>query len=242
MGGSAFGNEEIQSLQSEIDALKKGQDEIKKDLKLIKDLLEPLKKLTGQAEEPFKPVDVTIEGSPVLGKTNAPIILLEFTDYQCPYCRRHVINTYPKIIKDYVDTGKVKYIIREFPLKQIHPNAENASKASLCAGEQDGYWKMHDLIFQGRQRMGKDVLLGYAEKLKLNMDLFQSCFNSDKYEKQINRDVQDGGELGVQGTPSFIFGKTDAKNPNKFKAIQFLRGAHPYNKFKKVIEDLLKGA
>ena len=114
-----------------------GQKEIKQQLADIKELINEIPK--PKKRKPFKPSDVSIADSPFLGKEDAQLTLIEFTDYQCPFCKRHVTRTMPEIMKEYVDTGKVKYVLREFPLKSIHPNAEKLSQAALCDGDQGKY-------------------------------------------------------------------------------------------------------
>ena len=130
-----------------------GQEQIKKELAEIKKLIKqrPIAPKRQQAKA-FKPSDINIGNSPFLGKPNAPVTIVEFTDYQCPFCKRFAKNTQTQIIENYVDKGKVKYVLREFPLKNIHPNADKLAQAALCAGDQGKYWEMHDRFLKGSKK------------------------------------------------------------------------------------------
>jgi len=226
---------DINSLKKEVESLKKGQKAMQKDLNALKAILR--KALPGKM--PFKPVDASSEGSPVMGQADAPITMVEFTDFQCPFCRRYSNGTFPQIIKDYVETGKVRYVVRQFPLKAIHPKAVKASEASLCAGDQGKYWEMHDRIFKMTKSFEMEEWVRHAEGLDLEMSSFKDCLENGKNASNVERDLKEGTDLGMRGTPGFFFGRTDPNNPNKFKAVEMIRGAHPYSQFKKTIDKLL---
>jgi len=230
-------SDDLGALKNEIESLKKGQEGMMKDLDEIKKLIKAMPKPS--QPEGFKPVDVKVEGSPFKGKADAPVTLVEFTDYQCPFCKRHATQTMPQIVKDYVETGKVKYVLREFPIRSLHPNAIKASGAALCAGDQGKYWEMHDRIFDEPKKLEPADLTAHAEALSLDTAAFQACIDSDKYGKQINADINDGSKAGVRGTPSFLLGRTDTGDLKKVHATEFLRGAQPYPQFKSAIDKLL---
>jgi len=237
----AESSEDVSALKSEIEALKQGQKSIQKDLKEIKTLLKALATRKGRpAQPPFKPSDIAINGSPVMGQADAPVTIVEFTDYQCPFCRRHANGTFVQIKKDYVDSGKVRYVVRQFPLKAIHPHAAKASEASLCAGEQGKYWDMHDRIFNKTKTFNQEEWVRHAEALGLDMGSFNDCLESGKNASRVEQDLKEGTALGMRGTPGFFIGRTDPEDPNKFKAVEFLRGAYPFPRFQQIIEKLLK--
>ncbi|MEE8259463.1 MAG: DsbA family protein [Nitrospinaceae bacterium] len=233
-------SDEIGTLKSEIEALKQGQKAMQKDLNDIKTLLKGLTARRGRAQQPFKPADITIGDSPVMGQADAPVTMVEFTDYQCPFCRRYSNGTFPQIIKDYVKTGKVRYVVRQFPLKAIHPKAVKASEASLCAGDQGKYWEMHDRIFQKTKAFNQEEWVRHAAALGLDMGSFKDCLGNGKNASRVEQDLKEGTALGMRGTPGFFFGRTDPDDPNKFKAVQMIRGAFPYPQFKQIIDKLLK--
>jgi len=236
----AESSEDVSSLKSEIEALKQGQKSMQKELADIKSALKALiTRNMRPAQPPFKPADIAIDGSPVMGQADAPVTMVEFTDYQCPYCRRYSNGTFPQIIKDYVDTGKVRYVVRQFPLISIHPQAAKASEASLCAGDQGKYWGMHDRIFQKAKAFNQEEWISHAAAMDLDMDSFTDCLKNGKNTEKVNRDMKEGKALGMRGTPGFFFGRTDPDDPNKFKAVEMIRGAYPYPKFKQIIEKLL---
>ena len=128
-------------------------------------------------------------------------------------------------------------MFRDFPLS-FHQNALNAAMAASCAGDQGKYWEMHELIFANQKAMGKDDLLGHAEKLGLDMGKFKECFESGKYANKAKQDMADGQKAGVRGTPSFLIGLTDPKS-KEITAVKFLRGAQPYSAFKQALDELL---
>ena len=131
---------------------------------------------------------------------------VEFTDYQCPFCRRHSNNTVPALTKDYIDTGKIKYVMRQFPLKSIHKQADKASEAALCGGDQGKYWEIHEKIFANQRKLSDDELMGYAEQAGVDQDQFKDCFTGGKYTAQVDQDVADGSKGGVRGTPASSWG------------------------------------
>lgn len=219
----------------------RGQEDIKKELAEIKKLIQerPATPKRPKAKA-FEPADINISGSPVLGKADAPVTIVEFTDYQCPFCKRFATSTQGEIIKNYIDQGKVKYVLREFPLKSIHHNAEKLAQAALCAGDQGKYWEMHDRFFKGAKKPDPKDLSEDIAALKLNAKTFNTCLDSDKYAKKIAADISDGMKLGVRGTPSFFLGKSKKGEPSTVHATKMLRGAQPYPAFQAVIEELLK--
>ncbi len=236
----AQSSDEIQALKSEIEALKEGQAAIQKNLEDILTILEPLKRRAQTQAQKFEPKDVDLAGAAVKGSADAPVTLVEFTDYQCPFCRRHFQTTMPQIVKAYVDTGKVRYVLKEFPIPSLHPDAPKAAEGALCAGDQGAYWKMHDAIFQNPRAVSPDQLKEKATALGLDVAIFSDCLDGSKYQEQVNADQRAGQKLGVRGTPSFLLGRTDPANPDKIKATKFIRGAQGYAAFKQAIDELLK--
>ena len=232
---------EAQALQEEINALKAGQQAIQKDLAEIKKLLQAQRAPSRAAPAPFKPQDVSIKDAPFLGNAGAKLTLVEFTDYQCGFCKRHFNNVLPQIKQDYVDTGRVKYVMRQFPLVSIHPRATKASEAALCAGDQGKYWEVHDRIFGDQRKLSDEDLQAHAKAEGLDGARFKDCLGSDKYTKRVQTDVAEGAKAGVRGTPSFFLGLTDLSSPDKIRATEYIRGAQPFPSFKKAIDKLLSG-
>ncbi len=232
-------DDDLTALRRQVETLAEGQQEIQKNLTAIKKLLEPLQP---KKPKPFEPIEMTLEGSAVLGDPDAAVTLVEFTDYQCPFCRRHFTNTMPQILKNYVEAGKVRYAIKEFPLTAIHARAGKASEAALCAGDQGKYWEIHELIFKDQRKLRDADLVAHAESLSLDVDQFQSCLADGKYTGRVKADVSLGAKAGVRGTPSFLLGLTDTKSAARFQATKALRGAQPYRAFEEAIDELIAAA
>lgn len=172
-------------------------------------------------------IEIDTGDAPVLGSANAPVTIVEFSDYQCPYCGRHFQETYPLIKSQYVDTGKAKIVFMDFPLG-FHEQALPAANVARCAGEQGRYWEMHDLLFENQATLGTETYKNLAQQLGLDMAKFNSCSESGKYNSDIQADQTYGGQVGVGGTPSFfINGKQ-------------LEGAQPFSAFKAAIDAELK--
>ncbi len=235
--------DDAEALKAEIQALKKGQAAIRRDLAVIKQLLQQRSQASAPARPPaFEPRDLGIADAPYLGKVDATVTLVEFTDYRCPYCRRHSAQTKPLLIKEYVEAGKLKYVLREFPIAQIHPKAPKAAEAALCAGDQDKYWAMNEVFFANQRKLGPNDLKAHAEGLGLDMTSFSTCLDGGKYTERVQKDLADGIKAGVGGTPAFFLGLTDPEDPTKIRAIKHLKGAQPYVVFKAAIDALLAEA
>lgn len=230
--GFAQSSGDVNALRKEMQTLREEHKEIRSALEEIKKLLQPRRAAT------FKPIDLSIEKSPYLGDENAKVTLVEFTDYACPFCGRHIKDAYGKIVSDYVKTGKVKYVAREYPLP-IHPKAFKAAEAALCAGDQGKYWQMRDQLFANQKKLAEEDLAGHAKAAGLELTAFGKCLEAGKYAERVRRDLAEGKEAGVTGTPTFLFGRTDLSDPTKIRAVKRLRGAHTYERFRETIEELL---
>ena len=200
----------------------------KLELKLLQNQLP-----TGQ---PTPIVKISADDDPVIGDPNAPISIIEFSDFQCPFCARFHIQTLPSILEEYVDQGKVKLIFRDFPIQNIHPNALPASVAAECANEQGKFKEMHDELFENQKEWSGvetanavSLFSQYALEMGLEQEVFDSCLTSGKYIEEIRNDLNDGRTYGVSGTPGFFIG-------NDQIGYVELKGAQPFESFKKVID------
>lgn len=199
-----------------------------------------------QAQPPQQPTSakVSLDDDPVLGNKNAKVTLIEFSDYECPFCKRHFSEVYPSLKKDYIDTGKVKMVFRDYPLPFHDPMATFEANAANCAKEQGGdsaYFKFHDAIFTKTKSNGngltKDEVYQFASDLGLNQTDLRNCADSLKYAEEVKKDSTDGSAAGVSGTPSFFIGKSD---PSGNITGQLIVGAQPYTAFQAVLDPLLK--
>ena len=179
----------------------------------------------GQPTQAPAKVDFKITSSDhVRGAKNAKVTLVEFSDFECPFCGRHA-PTMDKILKDYA--GKVRLVFKHFPLS-FHQQAMLAANASECASEQGKFWEMHDKIFANQDNLSAADYSAWAKELGLNMSQFDGCLSSNKYQARIQSDMQLGSQSGVDGTPAtFVNG-------------QLLSGAQPYESFKTLIDAELK--
>ncbi|MEH6608887.1 MAG: DsbA family protein [Halioglobus sp.] len=231
-------SDDIEALQKDVAELKKGQEAMQKNLEEIKKLVQQGARPSGGSG--FKPQDFSIAGTAVKGDRNATVTIVEFSDYQCPYCKRHAEGTMPELVKKYVDTGKAKIVMMENPIESIHKNAMGASQAALCAGAQGQYWEMHDIMFVNYKKLGVDELKGYAGEIGLETEDFNTCLDEKKYEDQVKANLSTARKLGVRGTPGFVVGLTDPKDPDKVKGSKYIKGAQGVDAFSEAIDELLK--
>lgn len=189
---------------------------------------------TDTPTQPVGPVDVDMGHLPVLGNKDAKVEIVEFSDFQCPFCKSLFDDTLSQIKSEYVDTGKVKFAYRQFPLTSIHPNAQGAAEASECANEQGKFWEYHDTLFTNQadweSLTSTDIqnkYVEYAGNLGLDTNKFSSCIISNKYADKVKEDLDEGTKIGVDGTPAtFINGIR-------------ISGAVPFADFKAEIEKAL---
>lgn len=173
--------------------------------------------------EPLR-INVSTEGHPSRGPATAPVTLVEFSDFECPFCGT-LFPTLLRIERSYGD--KVRIVFRQFPIAEIHPNAPKAAEASLCANDQQRFWELHDVMFSDQKRLTLPDLKAKAAEVKLDMPRFNSCLDSGKYADAVKKDLADGSRAGVSGTPGmFINGR-------------FLSGARPYEEIQQIIDDEL---
>ncbi len=144
----------------------------------------------------------------------------------------------PQIETEYIKTGKVKYVVLDFPLESIHKNAFKAAEAARCAGDQGKFWEMHDRLFANQQALAPNNLPQHAQALGLDVPTFQQCLDGGKYAAEIRKDLAEGQKAGVTGTPGFFLGMT-SPNDSKVKTLKVLKGAQPYASFKEAIDSLL---
>jgi len=181
---------------------------------------------------------VSLDGTTAIGSADARLTLVEFSDYQCGFCSRHTAQTFPQILADYIKTGKVRYVVRDFPLDSIHPAAAKAAEGAHCAGEQGKYWEMHTRLLANRAAVDRKDLPTHAQALGLDAPRFEKCVDSGKYASRVRRSLNGAQQIGIDATPTFFLGYTE-KNSPMMKVVLTVRGAHPYPAFKQAIETLL---
>lgn len=233
--GSGQNAEEMKAIREEIKALKEGQMAIQRELQEIKSLLRT-RQAQPHASSLFKEALVNIDTGHVKGDGNAQLVMIEFSEYQCPFCARFFRMTLPQIQKDYIETGKMKYVFMDFPLP-IHREAMKASEAALCAGDQGKWEDMHERLFANQRELSIEALLKHGEALGLDMTQFKECIDSGKYSTQIKASITEGQKVGITGTPTFLFGFTEADG--RVRATKKISGAVPYTNFKATIDEML---
>jgi protein-disulfide isomerase len=177
---------------------------------------------------------IGVDDDPQLGNADAKVTIIEFGDFQCPFCRAFWRETLPRIRKEYVDTGRVRIVYRDFA-QDVHPEALMTAMAAECAEDQGKYWEFHDKVFREQDRRGRDVVRYRAADVKrwageigLDATVFNECLDSERHKAEVQKDYNDGADVGMNGTPVFFING------------RALVGAHPFQTFQKVIEEELK--
>ncbi len=177
-----------------------------------------------------KVADIEVGDNPILGNKDANVTFIEVSDFECPFCVRFALTTMPDIKKNYVDTGKIKVSYLNFPLENLHKNSLNAAKASECAYRQGKFWEMHDMMFDKSPKLSLVDLRDYAEKIGLDMTMFDECMASSSVEDEVAKDMASASDAGVKGTPAFFING------------RFISGAQKYEVFQQIIEEELAKA
>jgi protein-disulfide isomerase len=218
-------------------------ERIKSDLAIVKGQLAQVLRLLSQQRPaqaaraaPSGPVRASIADAPILGRADAPVTIVEFSDYQCPFCGRFFATTLPALKKEYIETGKVRYVFRDYPIDQLHPLARKAAEAAHCAGDQGKYWEMHDVLFQNATALALPQLAEHARALGLDGSAFDACFSSGRHAARVERGIADAAAAGVQGTPGFVIGKTTTGDVIEGTPV---RGAQPLDTFRQLIDRAL---
>ncbi len=241
-----------EQIEQRIAAIEAGQKAILKELQEIKTLLQarppvpapaagpPVAQANAAPQNPIGPpnFDMDVAGAATKGRADAKLVLLEFSDFQCPFCARYSRETFSQIERDYVDTGKVRYVFRHFPLERLHPQALGAAQAAECGLAQGKFWEMHARLFANQQTLGEPDLVKIAQGLGLNVPTFQQCLASQSASPaKIRQDQTEGSRAGITGTPTFFLGTMTKEG--KLKVARRLVGAQPYAAFKTAIDGLL---
>jgi protein-disulfide isomerase len=219
-------------------------DAILGELKQIRQLLEKQEAqlarvgtaaTTGAPVPPQKVQMSVATGWYSIGRADAPVTLVEFSDYQCPFCKRFHTDAYAELKKNYIDTGKLRFVSRDLPL-EFHPFALKAAEAVRCAGDQNKYWELRDALYTNAAPPNDDVIKEAAKSLSLDAKGFQSCLDSDKYKADVQKDASEAATLQISGTPTFVLAKS-AKD--KLDGVRIV-GAQPFAAFQAAIDNLLK--
>jgi protein-disulfide isomerase len=187
--------------------------------------------------EDLTPFILTLEHDDFKGSAEAKVAIIEFSDFQCPFCGKYAQGAYRDLQREYVDTGKVRYIVRNMPIEKLHPLAMKAAEAGQCAREQGKYWEMHDRLFASQEALKPSDLLSHARALDLDQVKFQSCLDGGTMAARIAEDVAEARRLGLTGTPAFLIGEIDSHS--NVRVTQRITGAQPFQVFHTALERLL---
>jgi protein-disulfide isomerase len=212
-------------------------DAILTELRQIKQLLQrpqPQAQPAPQAPPADEPAKVSIAGEPVLGRVDAPLTLVMFTDYQCPFCSRFETQTLPEIKRQYIDTGKLRFVVRDLPLP-FHPNAPKAAEATHCAEEQGKFWELREKLVNNSDKLDAKLLPDYARQVGLDVDKFSACLDSGRHADRIKASSALAGTIGISGTPSFVVGSSKGDMAEGIKLV----GAQPFAAFDQKLKEIL---
>src|SRR5262245_43475707 len=227
------GDEEIAALKRQVQALEQGQQQILQELRELKKLLE-----AKAAEPAASPVVATlnVRGEPFKGDPTARIAIVEYSDFECPFCGKYSREIYPQIVEHYVKTGKLRYYFRHLPLP-IHPNALPAAIAARCAGDQGKFWEMHDSLFGNQSALSQKDFADRAAALGLGQAKFSDCMSTAKYGPAIRKVAASARQLGIDGTPALAIGTiTGGGDVITFNHVAL--GADSFEVFKAILDEV----
>lgn len=228
--------DDVMTLRKEIEALQSGQMAIQRQLQELRDVLRG--RAVAGSPGALSTGAVRVEGAPFRGDPRAKVTVIEFSDYQCPFCARHFRDTLAEIDRDYIKTGKVRYVFRDLPIASLHPQAFQAAEAAHCAGDQGKYWEMHDRLFANQAALGRNDLSDHARALGLDLPAFEQCVNSSTYAAKIQQSLLEAQQAGAGGTPTFFLGVTEATDTS-MRPSQIIVGSQSYANFKEALDSLL---
>ena len=205
---------------------------ILEELRQIRQLLERQAQSLSRTNTPTGKIFLKVGVNPSLGQEAAPVILVEFTDFECPFCKKFHDSTFPEIKSKYIDTGKVRYVSRDLPLP-IHQHALKAAQATRCAGEQNHYWKAREILFAISPNFNQEAIPNALQNLPLDQDKLRICLESGKFDDVIRQDISDAESVGVQGTPGFILGTKEGSEGVR------ISGAQPFAAFDRELKVML---
>lgn len=219
--------QEMKTLRQEVGQLRQAVEEIHRSSVPLPSSANP---------PPVSVGPVSLDGGVSLGSADAQVAIVEFTDFQCPFCQRYHSQTFTKLKETYIDSGKIRYTLRDFPLA-FHTQAKSAAMAARCAGEQGKYWEMHHELFENQRQLGPEIYQGLAATLQLSANTFQTCLDSPVQEQAVEEDLAYGQSIGVRGTPNFFIGKIQNGQVVNVKRVS---GAQPLPVFSKIIDSFLE--
>jgi protein-disulfide isomerase len=237
LSGPQSPQDEVAALRKEVEALKAQQATMQRDLTAIKNFLQALSDAQ-RPEAALLDKDVALDGVHTKGAASARVMMVEVSDYHCPYCRRFRQQTQPQIDAEYIATGRIQYAFIDYPIAQLHPDAFRAHEAANCAGEQGKYWEMNAQLFEQPTRDPAE-LVAQAGKIGADVPRFKACLDGGKFAGPVRQSIARMAALGIDSTPTFLIGLTPAKG-QPMKVLKVVRGAVPFDQFKTVLDSMLQ--
>ncbi|WFP50821.1 thioredoxin domain-containing protein [Methylomonas sp. EFPC3] len=210
--------------------------EMRKEIGQLKEKVAYLEQRLADQQPKVAPVSLVGTEAMTRGKADAKLAIIEFSDYECPFCAKHYKNVLPKLLERYIDMGGVKYVMKDFPL-EFHAHAKKASLATRCAGEQGQYFAMHDAIFEARGQVTDELVAEVVKNQELNMTALQACMEKPAQLSKVESDIALGSRLGVKGTPAFLIGKIKDDQLVDYRRFD---GVQSFETFAGVIDGLKK--
>jgi protein-disulfide isomerase len=229
---------DAEALAKEVEALKAKQAEMQKSLDEVREFL--VAATGGRFGAPsLVGASFDTAGGQVNGQAGAPVTIVEISDYHCPFCRRHVQQTQPKLYENYVNTGKARHVFMHYPIAQLHPDAEKSHEAAMCAADQGKFWAFHLKLFdQPLETVAQ--LEDLAKQTGLDTSTFNKCLESGQHAQSVKASIERIQKLNVNGTPMFLIGRTPSGS-EPFTIARVIEGAQPYEAFKAAIDDIAAG-
>jgi protein-disulfide isomerase len=217
-------------LEKDIEYLKQNQRIIIQELETIKKILAPLER---PPEIDIRGMEIELAGKNRINKGGPRLVIIEFTDYQCPFCGRFSRDTFPEVRRQYLDNQKIDYAIFDLPLP-MHQFAQKAAEATLCAEEQGRYWEMHSHLMENQESLAQMSIL--AANINMDVSSFEQCLNSGKHADKVAEDIAIAKKLGMTSVPGFILAEKDPQKPSTVRGISAIRGAMPFSHFQNEID------
>lgn len=237
----AQSTEAMEALAREVAALREAQAAMQRDVQEIKALLQQALNPSAAGAAAAPRPEISLPNAPVRGRNEATTVVVEFSDFHCPFCSQYTQQVYPRIGKEYIDTGRIAYMFVNFPIDALHPRASKAHEAALCAGDQGRFWEMHDRIFAHvATAQTPEQLVGHAGVVGVDLEKFRACLDGGRRAEDVRQDVARAQSMGVRATPTFIIGTREPGGT--IRVAQVISGAQPYDAFKAALDRVIGGS
>jgi protein-disulfide isomerase len=233
-GDTATIQQDIKALKRDVSALSEKQQQIIDQLSELKRLLQANSETRGAVHVP---TSIVLHGELFKGAISAQVAIIEYGDFECPFCGQFMREVYPQIISKYISTVKVKYFYRDLAMP-MHPHALSAARAARCAGEQGKLWEMRESLFANQAALADKDLSSRAQELGLDTGKFVECVSSERYTEDIRRSFSEAQKMGIGGTPTFLLGIVESDGQT-VRIEKTIIGAYPYEVFQSDLEELL---